>query len=79
MLAGCSGGAGGGDGGWPDDKRNEFVTSCTDAAGGQEAYCECTADALEAEYTVEEIEKMTSPDDIKEMSDIISSCIDKME
>jgi hypothetical protein len=39
----------GGDGGWSDDERTEFVAGCT-SSGAPEDMCVCMADKMEAAY-----------------------------
>lgn len=78
-LTGCSGSAGGGDdGSWPDAVTENFMTSCEQSSGGQTAYCECSLETLQENYTLEEFEELeNSVDDEKTqevLGEIISAC-----
>lgn len=78
-LTGCSGSSGGETGGeWPSDVTENFLTSCEQSSGGQTAYCECSLETLQENYTLDEFKEMESNiNDEKTqevLSEIISAC-----
>lgn len=52
----------GGDGGWTDDERSEFIAGCT-SEGAPEDLCACVGEKMEAAY----------PDDIPDESEVAES------
>lgn len=78
-LTGCSGSAGGdGDGGWPANVTENFLTSCEESSGGQTAYCECSLETLQENFTLDEfkdMEKNINDEKTQEvLTKIISAC-----
>ena len=77
-LAGCSSTAGGGNGDWPADITENFMTSCEDSSGGQTAYCECSLETLQENFTLDEFKEMDQNINDEKTQDvlakIISSC-----
>ena len=80
VFAAC----GGGDDGFSDEIRTEFMGGCAPEAG--DAFCECTLDELEKTYTEEEFISVgltaftSGSDDVpEEMMTAVLSCIDKIE
>lgn len=73
---------GGGDdgGGYPDDAKDEYLSQCESASGGQTDYCECTLDKIEQEIPYDEFEEIDAdiagggsvPD---ELQAIITECL----
>jgi hypothetical protein len=47
-IAACVLAACGGSGGYSDEFRSTFLSSCEQSSGGQTAYCRCALDHLEA-------------------------------
>ena len=43
-----------GSGGFPEEVRQNFLTSCGGSSDGNVAYCECVLRELEAQFTIEE-------------------------
>ncbi len=79
-LTGCTStpGGGGDDSGWPADVTNKFLTSCEDSSGGQTAYCECSLETLQENFTLDEyndLEANVNSEKTKEvLSEIVSAC-----
>ncbi|GAA2543362.1 hypothetical protein GCM10009860_25260 [Microbacterium mitrae] len=82
-LTGCSNSAGGGgdNGGtesWPANVTENFISSCEASSGGQTAYCECSLEALQSEYTLEEFTELeknvNDPATQEALGEVISAC-----
>ncbi len=78
LLVGC----GLADEGWPEEVRDNFLGACLDGSGGEEDYCRCVLEELEASLTVEEFEELEG--DLAEEGDlppvvevIVEDCIDQ--
>ena len=77
-LTGCGASAGGGGSDWPSEVTDPFLSSCEQSSGGQTAYCECSLETLQENYTLDEFKEMESNiNDEKTqevLSEIISAC-----
>lgn len=63
---------------WTQEVRDNFLSECLPASGGEQDYCECVLEELEATYTLAEFEAIeeelietdSMPPDVEEMIDV---------
>ena len=78
LAVACGGGDGdGGDRNYPDQVRNNYMTSCTRSGGTQEQ-CRCTLEAVEAKYNLDEFTQLEQDiakgQRFEELTSIVTGC-----
>lgn len=66
------------DAGWPAKVGEDFMTSCEASSGGQTAYCECSLETLQENFTFDEFTELekniNDPETQEVLADTISAC-----
>lgn len=72
--------------GWPEETKEQFLTTCSEQTQGQDELCKCGLGILEKKYTAEEIHKEeenlkngTSQILTEIQSELILNCADKLK
>lgn len=65
---------------YPEQVRENFLTSCSTSSNGQDAYCECVLTEAEAKYSMEEFaaleERFSNGAAQDELDELLEPCLD---